>query len=140
MLVLELEIGNQQFAIRADLVEQILNIAAWTPLANMPNFVVGVLAHQGQSLAVVDARACLGLATAKLEMADHLLLVNAATRFFLWVDQAKTFARVNANDCDWLEAADAPARAVLRLKDALIPLLNMTVFDPGQVISVPETS
>jgi chemotaxis signal transduction protein len=109
ILVLEISIAGQAYAIRADGVQKVLPIAAWTLQAGLPEHVVGMLQLEDQILPVVDARACLGFETRLPKIEDHLLLVQTSSMFLLWLDHATTLR-------DWQEVDT---------------LLNLEIFDPG---------
>lgn len=109
LLVLEISIAEQTYAVRADGVQKVLPLAAWTPQAQLPEHVVGVLRLEDQDLPVVDARVCLGFETRPPKIQDHLLLVQARTTFFIWLG--------HVNDLrDWKETDT---------------LLNLEIFDPA---------
>jgi chemotaxis signal transduction protein len=88
LLVLEITIAGQRYAIAADGIQKVLPIAAWTLQAGLPEHVVGILELEGQGLPVVNARVCLGFDARLPSIDDHLLLVQASSVFFLWIDQA----------------------------------------------------
>jgi chemotaxis signal transduction protein len=97
-LVLQFKVADQVYAIRADCVERVLPLAAWTAKPGLPNHVVGLLNLKGEIFPVVDARACLGLATKLPETADHLLLVRLGSLFFIWIDRATAVLVWNETD------------------------------------------
>jgi chemotaxis signal transduction protein len=109
LLVLEISIAGTAYAIRADCVQKVLPIAAWTLQAKLPENVVGVLQIEDQILPVVNARACLGFETQKPQIEDHFLLVQTNSRFLIWLDRANTLR-------DWVETDT---------------LLNLEIFEPA---------
>jgi chemotaxis signal transduction protein len=109
LLVLQIRIAEQLYAIRADCVQRVLPIAAWISQPNMPDHVVGMLRLEHQVLPVVDARVCLGFETCLPKTQDHLLLIQAASLFLIWIDQANVVR-------DWIETDT---------------LLNLEIFDPA---------
>ncbi len=109
LLVLEISIAGQAYAIRADCVQKVLPIAAWTLQPELPEHVVGVLRFEDQILPVVDARVCLGFETRLVQIEDHLLLVQTNSRFLIWLDRANTLR-------DWHETDT---------------LLNTDIFEPA---------
>jgi chemotaxis signal transduction protein len=109
LLVLEISIGGQAYAIRADRVQKVLPIAAWTAQSQLGEYVVGVLHLEGQALPVVDARACLGFESQLPSVHDHLLLVQTNSRFLIWLEHVNALR-------DWLETDT---------------LLNLEVFEPS---------
>jgi chemotaxis signal transduction protein len=108
LLVLEISIAGQAYAIRADHVQKVLPIAAWTVQAGLPELVVGVLQLEDQILPVVDARVCLGFETRLPQIEDHLLLIEKNSTFLLWLDRANLLR-------DWKEVDT---------------MLNLEIFDP----------
>jgi chemotaxis signal transduction protein len=109
LLVLEISIAGQTYAIRADRVQKVLPIAAWTAQAQLPEHVVGILQLESQALSVVDARACLGFESQLPNFHDHLLLVQTSSRFLIWLEHANALR-------DWQETDT---------------LLNLEIFEPG---------
>ncbi len=109
LLVLEISIAGQTYAIRADGVQKVLAIAAWTVQAGLTEHVVGILRLEDQKLAVVDARVCLGFETRLPKIQDQLLLVQTTTAFFIWLDCVNDLR-------DWKETDT---------------LLNLEIFDPA---------
>ena len=109
LLVLEIGVAGQTYAIRADGVQKVLPIAAWTAQAHLPEHVVGILQLEGQALRVVDARACLGFETQLPSFHDHLLLVQTNSRFLIWLEHANALR-------DWFETDT---------------LLNLEIFEPS---------
>jgi chemotaxis signal transduction protein len=108
LLILEITIATRQYAIRAASVKKLLPMAAWAVRPELPEHVVGVLGFEGQSLPVVDARVCLGFESQLPKVEDHLLLVQANSLFFIWIDRANEVRGWHEND----------------------KLLNLEVFDP----------
>lgn len=108
LLVLELSIAGQAYAIRADQVHKVLAIATWSVQTGLPQHVVGVLKLEDQTLPVVDARVCLGFETRPPKIQDHLLLVQTSGAFLIWLDCA-TILR------DWQETDT---------------LLHLDIFEP----------
>ncbi len=109
LLVLEISIAGQTYAIRAESVQKVLPLAAWTAQAGLPEHVVGVLQIEDQILPVVNARVYLGFETRLPQIEDHLVLVETNSRFLIWLD------RVNALR-DWHETDT---------------LLNLQIFEPA---------
>jgi chemotaxis signal transduction protein len=109
LLVLEISIAGTDYAIRADCVQKVLSVAAWTLQAELPENVVGVLQIEDQVLPVVNARACLGFETRLPQIEDHLLLVQTKSRFLIWLDQVNDLR-------DWIETDT---------------LLNLEIFEPA---------
>jgi chemotaxis signal transduction protein len=108
LLVLEITIAGQIYAIRADSAQRVLSIAAWTSQPEMPNHVVGKLRLEGEWLPVVDARSCLGFESRLPSIEDHLVLVQSSTAFLIWIDCANLVRGWNETDT----------------------LLNLEIFDP----------
>jgi len=59
--LLEFQVAQQRFAVRAALVKEVLPRAALTPLRDGPAAVVGILRLRGELVLVVDLRLRLGL-------------------------------------------------------------------------------
>jgi chemotaxis signal transduction protein len=108
LLVVEISIAGQSYAIRADGVQKVLPIAAWNVQAGLPEHVVGVLQLEDKALPVVDARVCLGFERRLPQIEDHLLLIEKNSMFLLWLDHANSLR-------DWHETDT---------------LLNLEIFDP----------
>lgn len=109
LLVLEISIAGTAYGVRAQCVQKVLPIAAWTVQPGLPEHVVGVLQLEDQTLQVVDARVCLGFETRLPKIEDHLLLVQTNSRFLIWIDRANSLR-------DWTQTDT---------------LLNLEIFEPG---------
>lgn len=109
LLVLEISIAGQAYAIRADHVQKVLPIAAWTAQSHLGEHVVGILQLEGQVLPVMDARVCLGFESQSPSVHDHLLLVQTNSRFLIWLERANALR-------DWKETDT---------------LLNLEIFEPS---------
>ncbi len=108
LLVLEISIAGQTYAIRAECVQKVLPLAAWTVQPGLPENIVGVLQLEDQLLPVVNARVCLGFETRLPKIEDHLLLIETNPRFLIWLDHANNLR-------DWHEVD---------------MLLNLEIFEP----------
>ncbi len=108
LLVLEISIAGQAYAVHADSVQKVLPLAAWNVQPGLPEHVVGMLQFEDQNLPVVNARACLGFETRLPQIEDHLLLVQTNSRFLIWLDHANSLR-------DWIETDT---------------LLNLEIFEP----------
>ena len=135
-LLLICRIGDHFFGLPASTAERILRMAALTPLPCVPGHVVGVLNLQGGSLPVVDPRPRLGLPTPRLHLDQRLVIMSAATRYVLWVDEAERIASVQPEDLDAVGVGTDRALVpfILRLDGATIPVLSPEALDPGPIV------
>jgi chemotaxis signal transduction protein len=133
MLVLAGRVGNLGFALPVAAVERVLAMAAITPVPEMPRHVVGVLNLHGASLLVVNPRPLLGLPTPRHLTEQRLVIVNAGTRFVLWVDTVERIVHTPFHKAPSgvvaFERALAPYIANLEGETTLI--LSPEALDPG---------
>jgi purine-binding chemotaxis protein CheW len=55
-----LQMNGERFALEASLVHEVVRLPPLTPLPGMPNFLLGVCAHRGEVLPVVDLAKLMG--------------------------------------------------------------------------------
>lgn len=136
-LLLIVRVGSQRFALPAAAVERILPMAALTPLPGAPRNVAGLLNLHGGVVPVVDPRPHLagvaltnsagssGSAPAEPDASQHLVVMVAQTRYLLWVDAAEQVFASPAR----------PTASVVRLGDAVVPVLSPESLDPGPLLA-----
>jgi chemotaxis signal transduction protein len=142
-LLLIVRVGGQAFAVPAAAVERILPMAALTALPDAPAGVAGLLNVHGDILPVVDPRPRLlsaapsvGTGTERTQPApeQRLVLLAARTRYLLWVDEAeRVFAPAGQAAQPAKGAAKGLTRGIVRLDDAVVPVLSPEALDPGPV-------
>lgn len=127
-LLLIVRLGEGRFALPAAPIARILPMAAPMPLVAAAPGVIGGLVIAGTLLPIVDPRPALGIPAVAPGIAQHLLLLDTARPFLLWIDRAETIerARVQAHD-----TAGQPS--LVRLGDAYLALLDPLAFAPGAV-------
>ena len=82
-------VGPRRFALEAESVERIVRMAALVPLPRPVRHAVGMLNLQGTALLVVDPRRALGVAPARPSAAQQLIVLQARSRYVLWVDRVE---------------------------------------------------
>ncbi len=75
---LRFALGNDRYAVRVDLVREILEVARMTPLPLMPAFVRGVMNLRGAVVPVIDLGARLGLAPTEIGRRTCVVIVDIA--------------------------------------------------------------
>ena len=75
---LRFSVGDEMYAVRIELVREILEVAPMTPLPLMPAFVRGVMNLRGAVVPVVDLAARLGLATTEIGRRTCVIMVDIA--------------------------------------------------------------
>jgi len=127
-LLLIVRLGAQRFALPAAPIARILPMAAPMPLVAPAPGVIGGLVIAGALLPIVDPRPALGIPSGVPGVAQHLLLLDAAPPFLLWIDRAETIERAH------VQADDTTGQpALVRLGDAYLPVLDPLAFVPGAV-------
>ncbi len=129
--VLLIHLSDRRFGLPLALVERVLPMAAVVSLPETSEGLIGVLNLRGEIVPVIDPRPRLGLPTPAMNAEQHLVLLSGTTRFLLWVDAIEEV--VPASDA----LATVPAQQasplvprVIRLGDALVPILAPAVLEP----------
>lgn len=126
-------VGDRRLALPAAAVERILRMAELTPLPEAPAEIAGVLNVHGAVLPVLDPRPHLGVPTPLADPAQHLLVVvTAADRYLIWVDEAEQIATVPPSALAPVGEPTAASGvwAVARLSSGLVPVLAPEVLAP----------
>jgi purine-binding chemotaxis protein CheW len=139
--LLLVRVGPQTLGVPALAVEQIIRMAAVTPLFHAPGTTVGVLNVHGDLLLVVDPRPRLGLETPPLHPDQRLILVGNEPRYLLWVDATDV---LNSSECRPLDAASrekSPWVASIAMIDGQpLPILDLDALRPPVALGLPEAS
>jgi purine-binding chemotaxis protein CheW len=80
--VLAFQAAGERYAFEAAHVSQVLPMSSITPIPGVPKFVVGIVAAQGEVLAVIDLRVLLDLPLAKLAEPKSIVVLKGATMEF----------------------------------------------------------
>jgi chemotaxis signal transduction protein len=133
MLVLAGRVGKLGIALPVAAVERVLPMAMITPVPEMPPHVVGVLNMHGVSLLVVNPRPLLGLPTPRHLPDQRLVIVNAGTRFVLWVDTVERIVHTPFHQAPQGVAASERALApyIANLEGETTLVLSPEALDPG---------
>lgn len=130
--LLVFELDDIRYALRLDVVHEVVRAVAVTPLAGAPPVVHGLIDVRGTVTPVFDLRARLGTPSRGIEPADQFILAHAAGRpVALQVDRVEWM--VEADDTAIAEAARmmpaAPFIAgVARLPDGLALIHDLATF------------
>src|SRR5437016_3662401 len=73
------EIGSMRMGVQSENVREVLRAGAVTPLPRMPGFIVGVTAHRGEVLPVMDLYRFLGRGESRLSGRHRLFVATART-------------------------------------------------------------
>ncbi|MBM2810535.1 MAG: CheW-like protein [Chloroflexi bacterium] len=129
-LVLLVSIGGQAFALPTRAIEQLLPMAAVTPVPEGQPGVAGVLNLHGEPLAVVDPRPRMGFATRLPALDQHLVVVAEPSRYILWVDGIDGVTEVGEM-IDQEDGSDAGIVSQLIAREGqLIPVLSLEALAP----------
>jgi chemotaxis signal transduction protein len=117
--VLVVAIDRRHYGLPALEVVELLRVVTCVPLARAPEWIEGVFSLRGTVVPVLDLRSRLGLPAKAAEPSDHLVVVWTWNRLVaLRVDRALELAEPEATD-------GTGVTAVVRLRDELIPLLDL---------------
>ncbi len=128
---LVLRLGNRRFALPAHSVERIVRMAALTPLPDAPPEIAGLLDLQGALLVTVDPRPRLGLPPGRPQVDQQLVVVQARSRYVLWVDRTEQVAVVASHEAVPAKAAHGLASVAIRVGGEVLPVLAPEALDPG---------
>src|SRR4051812_9430206 len=98
-------LGPRRFALAAEAVERIVRMAALVPLPRPTRHAVGMLNLHGTALLVVDPRRALGIAPARPSPAQQLIVLQARSRYVLWVDHVEEIAIAAPAEVDAVAAS-----------------------------------
>jgi chemotaxis signal transduction protein len=130
--VLLVRLGERRYGLPLASVERVLPMAYILALPDSGDGLLGMLNLHGQVLPVIGPHARLGLPAPKLSAAHKLVLLRASVPFLLWVEDVE---EVVDNSPDALSSVPAQqvspvVSTVLRLGDAIVPVLNPTALEP----------
>jgi purine-binding chemotaxis protein CheW len=92
-----MEMGGERFAVEAGLVHEVVRLPPFTPLPGMPPFLLGVAAHRGEVLPVVDLARLMGRGEAHLHNRSRVAVVRMEGMVVaLLADQVEGLTRVKA--------------------------------------------
>jgi chemotaxis signal transduction protein len=133
-LLLIVRLSGRRFAIPVAAIGRILPMAALTPLPGAPRGIAGVLSLHGTALPVVDPRPRLGADPVSPQPGQHLVTIEARTRYLLWIDRAEEIlVAPTAVISDVLGDAPLVAPRLARVGQDHLPVLSPTDLDPGPV-------
>jgi purine-binding chemotaxis protein CheW len=96
MRLLLFTIDDGRYALRAEVVAEIVRAVSVTPLPNAPSVIEGIIDVRGRVVPVFDLRKRFGLPSRELDVADQFVIARAATRLAaLHVDRALDLADVD---------------------------------------------
>ena len=76
-LLAAFSLGASLFAVRADLVQEVVRVGELTPAHHAPPFVVGIRNLRGRIVTVVDLAVCLGLGVVEPSPDNRVLIVDS---------------------------------------------------------------
>ena len=140
--VLAFQAAGERYAFEAAHVSQILPMSSVTPIPGVPKFVVGIVAAQGEVLAVIDLRVLLDLPLAKLaEPKSIVVLKGAAMEFGILAEEILGMERYPAavltqgspaltnNDALYLKGVTPDRTAILNAEQLLSESSPVIVAD-----------
>ena len=137
------ELAGTTYAVRSNLVQQVLMIEHITPVPNAIPVIEGVVQARGRVIPALNLRIRFGFERAAFDIRSRLIVVNVEGRVVgLLVDTAREFLRIPASS---IEAPPENIKGltgtylegVASLKGRLILVLNLEqVIDIGQTEAV----
>lgn len=126
------ELGQQQFAIKIEAIQEVLPSLPAKPVPQVPAIVEGVVNLRGSTLPVLDIRSRFGLPPKPLALSDHLVVVRIANRkVALRVDRATTvvdLSETSVTDIAEIAPGSRHISGVARLGDDIIFIQNTELF------------
>jgi purine-binding chemotaxis protein CheW len=130
-------VDDVQYAVRSEVVAEIVRAVAVTPLPNVPEVVEGIIDVRGRVVPVFDLRLRFGRRSRPVIPADHFVLVRAATRLAaLHVDRVLDLIDVDDTSVDRLESQVSSTRQVTGV--ALLPDGMALIHDVDAFLSAAE--
>jgi purine-binding chemotaxis protein CheW len=130
--VLIFEIGGQRYGLPAADVQELLRMAALTPLPSGPPIVEGVINIRGKVVPVLDMRARFRLPARPAEHTDHLVVAQAGPRSVaLRVDRALELRRLDPAQLEDTEGVMPGVEYVAqlaKLPDGLVLIHDLPTF------------
>lgn len=130
-------LGSQEFAVEILQLRRVLPYAAPAPATGAPAFVAGTLRHEGETVAVLDLRARLGLPASVTPETRLLVLEHGPVPVMLVVDAAREVVRVDGGSIGGPPEVDGlmPGQAV-----GLIawPGRPIVILNPARLLSADE--
>lgn len=131
MHLLLTRLGPQTLGIPATEVEQIVRMAAVTPLPLDTTDAVGLLNLHGDLLLVVDPRPRMGLPTPLPHPDQRLILVGDEPRYLLWVDAVDAIESAAALPFDHAPNDERSWISSVAMVDGQpLPILNLAALRP----------
>lgn len=126
------QLGDRQYGLPLMAVERVLPMAQVLSLPDAGHGFVGMLNLHGEVLPVTDPRPRLGLPTPTVSAEHRMVLVRGTHRFLLWVDGVDEVVSLSDDELSGVPAQQASpvVPRVIRLGDALVPLLAPSALEP----------
>lgn len=127
-----LQLDDQRYALRLDMVERVIRALEIAPLPGAPASVLGVVNIQGQIMPVYDLRIRLGRPSQPLRLSDQIVLAHTASRMVcVCVDAVAEVLSFPQEQ--WVEAAklgtrDSCVAGVAKLPDGLLLIHDLDRF------------
>jgi chemotaxis signal transduction protein len=132
------QLGGSRVAVPGSVVERVLPMAELTLLPDPPPGIAGVLCVRGATLPVVDPRPRLGLATPSVRPDQHIVVIGAAARYLLWVDQVEAFVLAVVEELT--TGDDEQRHYVARLPGEAVPLLAVDRLLPAGAAAIERSA
>jgi len=135
--LLTFDVGGRRFALRAELLREVVRAVAIAPLPKAPPIVEGVINVRGAITPTLDIRRRFGLPPTPVAPDQHLLIAEAGGRVVaLRVDQAVAFMSVEAAAI--ASAAEVAPGAEYVAGVAKLPDGLMVIHDLDRFLSLEE--
>jgi len=135
-----MEMGDERFAVEAGLVHEVVRLPPITPLPGSPPFLLGVAAHRGEVLPVVDLARLMGRGEARLHQRSRVAVVRFEGMVMaLLADQIEGLTRIPSTLLQ-----PAPVGATQRGAEFLAgvssdPLGNFSLLDLRRLVQVARS-
>ncbi len=128
-------VGERRFGLPLTAVERVLPMAAVLPMPDTEDGLLGMLNLHGAVLPVVDPHTRLAMQKPTVQAEQRLVLVHGTSQFLLWVDAVDEVVRLDPAAISGVPGPrqNAVAPSVVRLGDAIVPLLAPGALEPRMV-------
>jgi purine-binding chemotaxis protein CheW len=135
-----MDMGGERFAVEATLVHEVVRLPPVTPLPGAPPFLLGVCAHRGEVLPVVDLPRLMGRGEARITVRTRIAVVRFEGMVVaLLTDQVEGLTRLRASLLE-----PAPVGATARGAEFLAgvssdPLGTFSLLDLRRLVQVARS-
>lgn len=126
------KIDSQQFALSLNNVERVIQIVDIIPVADIPDFISGIINFQGEFIPVADVRKVFNLIEKEVDLSDQLIIVNTPSiKIALWVDETNGIIECNEseiNSASKIMLHNEQVKGILKLNNEMVLLQNLELL------------